>query len=189
MTIEELQKQYAGHTVAVKRLIHTDLPKILGNMAASLFKKNFQNEGFFGEKWKPAMRQTGVGTSGKRLTLTGTGDLGRSIQYVPGDASVTIFSDLAYAKVHNEGGETHPTVTPKMKKFAWAMFYKASGSTKKASALSEEAEKWKAIALTKKGALTVHIDKRQFIGDHKVLQDAIRDKVQQKLNDIINQNG
>lgn len=185
MTIDDLHKQYATYTVEVKRLIHQDLPKILGNLAVSLFKKNFLNESFFGEKWKPSKRRNGVGTSGQRRTLTGTGDLGRSIQYVADDASVTIFSDLEYAKVHNDGGVTHPRVTPKMRRFAWAMFYKNGGSGKKASVLTEEAQKWKSIALTKEKRLTVRIDRRQFLGEHKELEDAVRNKIQENLDQLI----
>jgi hypothetical protein len=50
-----------------------------------------------------------------------------------------------YAMIQDRGGVTHPTVTSRMKKWAWYMFYRYKES------------KFKAIALTKKSKLTVRI--------------------------------
>jgi hypothetical protein len=50
-----------------------------------------------------------------------------------------------YAMIQDRGGTTHPTVTKRMKGWAWYMFYRTK----------EEKFKW--IALTKKSKLTVRI--------------------------------
>lgn len=181
MDFEDLHKEYAQYAIEMKKLIHNDLPKILGNLASSLFKSNFRDEGFFGNKWVDTKRNR---YGSRRKILTGTGDLGRSINYQTGDAQVTIYSDLEYSAIHNEGGTVSPTKTAKMKKFAWAKFYEAGGTTKKAAVLSEEAQMWKAIALTKKTNLTVVIPKRQFLGDSPVLQEEIDKKINSEIEKL-----
>jgi len=50
-----------------------------------------------------------------------------------------------YARIQDEGGITHPTVTPKMRAWAWAMYRKW------------KEDKYKGIALTPKDKLTVHV--------------------------------
>jgi hypothetical protein len=50
-----------------------------------------------------------------------------------------------YALIQDRGGTTHPTVTSRMKKWAWYMFYRYKES------------KFKALALTTKPKLTVRI--------------------------------
>ena len=52
---------------------------------------------------------------------------------------------VVYADIQDRGGTTHPTVTPRMRRWAWAMMYKTKD------------EKYRAIALTKKDKLTVKI--------------------------------
>jgi len=52
---------------------------------------------------------------------------------------------VPYAKIQDVGGTTHPTVTPRMRRWAWAMY----------AQWGEERYKW--LALTKKSKLTVNI--------------------------------
>ena len=54
-----------------------------------------------------------------------------SIEAVPSKASVLVFNPVAYARIHNEGGDmvSTPTVTPKMKKWFWTQYYKAGGKS------------------------------------------------------------
>jgi len=77
--------------------------------------------------------------------------------------------DVKYAKIQDEGGWTHPRVTPKMRKWAWAMFYKDFKGEVKGMRLAGAARKgafatfagmgnmYKCIALTKKTRLDVQI--------------------------------
>lgn len=118
-----MKSPFAQLKLKIKQAIDHDLPVICGNEAVRLFKQNFQKEGFFGRPWQEVKRRqtrtvsvrtkSGVrtrtippakGAAGSRRILTGdTGDLGRSIKMKPGTAEVTIYSDLTYSAVHNEG--------------------------------------------------------------------------------------
>lgn len=85
---------------------------------------------------------------------------------MPGEYRVRVANELVYAPVNNWGGEVHPTVTPQMRRFAWAKYYQASGKAKsrhgqkkrqkKGSAVNNESQenqealKWKRLALTKR---------------------------------------
>jgi hypothetical protein len=65
---------------------------------------------------------------------------------------------VKYAKIQDEGGITHPKVTDKMRKFAWAMFY--ATNTKRSKAIGSYM--WLYLALTKKSTLTVTIPKSEW---------------------------
>ena len=87
---------------------------------------------------------------------------------------------------------SNPTITPRMRKYAWAMVYKLSGRKRgrkgkraggSKEALPEEARKWMALALTKKTKLKIRakMPKRQFIGESRELIE----KVNKEVNDSI----
>lgn len=110
MSPEQFKIQLQRQQQSVSTAISKQLPKIIGKRAVSIFKINFQLEGFQDngvEKWQDVKRRTNPRTKGAAKTrkiLTGkTGDLGRSIKYETGVASVTVFSDVIYADVHNLG--------------------------------------------------------------------------------------
>lgn len=137
MANNNLPEYYARWTHRLLVSIHKDAPLIVGNRALSLFKKNFQNESFFGEKWPEVIRRIGKeylytgkngrtytrrvkiasGARGQRKILTGdTGDLGRSLWMQTRDAEVEISSDLVYSAIHNDGGlagRGHRSVIPR----------------------------------------------------------------------------
>jgi phage gpG-like protein len=89
--------------------------------------------------------------------LSGRSHLARSIEYTPGDRQVTVFTRVSYAGIHNRGGTLHPSVTPKMRRFAWAQHYREAGKDKKKDTF------WKRLALTKKTKLNIQIPQRQFM--------------------------
>lgn len=60
-------------------------------------------------------------------------------------------SSVPYARIHEKGGFTHPTVTRKMRRFAWAKYRQTGESV------------WRGIALTRKSNLVVPIPKRPYI--------------------------
>jgi len=162
MTPEQFNKHLAQMQMKISKAISSDIPKLAGNEAARLFRKNFQEEGFFGKRWKDVNRRRVVevktksgkvkyrtrakGTDGRRKILTGkpAANLGRSIRVKVRVGGATVYSDLPYSAAHNEGtnnaGRGHNTKIPK----------------------------------------------RQFIGEHKVLDKAIKDKIETKLNKIFN---
>ena len=95
-----------------------------------------------------------------------------SIQASSSPGQVTIENPVPYAAIHNDGGDitTHPTVTERMRRYAWHMVYSLAGIKGKGKLPKElpaEAEKWKGLALTRKRSIIVHahIPQRQFMGD------------------------
>lgn len=181
-----------------ERLISRTLPVKIGAKGKSLFQENFRKGGFQDGgliPWKPARRQTlGNGADSQRGPLLSSRKvLYNSIGYTPSRGSVTIFSNVIYASIHNEGGivTTHPQVTPKMRRYAWARYYEAGGGGKRkgsaGAAESDDAQMWKRLALTKKSRLTVtaKIPKRQFIGDSKDLNAAVSSIIGTEVGKII----
>lgn len=174
--------------------IHRRLPVKIGRMALDHFKNNFRQGGFVDgglHPWPVTRRQQLSAGSGSAAAnygplMSARKNLYGSIRYVPGDAQVVVGTTVHYAAVHNQGATitSHPTVTPKMRKFAWRQFFAAGGGS---DAASPEADKWKAIAL-KKGKLTVtsRIPKRQFIGSSQELSKNVTQKIEQEIKDILN---
>jgi len=127
MTIEQMKDKIAQQKIEIERAINDDLPKKIGNRVVRMTKQNFEDEGYFGKRWKEVKRREPhrkghskryKGSDTRRKILTGrTGDLGRSIKAKPEQASVTIYSDLPYSAAHNEGtqnaGRGHRTKIPK----------------------------------------------------------------------------
>lgn len=97
------------------------------------------------------------------------------------------------------GREIDVTVTDRMRRFAWAKFYKASGKRKtgtgqkkrvkrrsKPKELNPQAQFWRNMALTQK-KLHIRIPQRQFMGESEELNRRIREKVDQEITNILNQ--
>lgn len=154
------------------------------------FDRNFESKSFFGKPWSATKLN-------KRGTLMmRSGKLSNSIKASVNADTITFTSALPYASIHNEGGTI--TITPKMQKFFWAMYYKSAGAitfsvkTKKANAtkrnqnLSAEASYWKSLALKKVGD-KLHIEQRQFIGDHPQVRKTVEHRMDLYLKEIENQ--
>ena len=117
-----------------------------------------------------------------------------------GDAAfpgrVRIYNDLIYAAIHNNGGSI--TITPKMRKKFWAMYYRTLG-TSKATAdngkgrhkgktvthlnATAESEKWRRMALTKKTRFVM--PQRKFIGPSQTLTRELRRTVEDEIRKIL----
>lgn len=65
--------------------------------------------------------------------------------------TTSIGSNLKYAAIQEEGGETHPNVTAKMRAWAWRMFFETHD------------DKFMHLALTKKTQLTINIPPRPYL--------------------------
>lgn len=167
--------------------------KIVKDLAVELteeFDRNFERKAFFSDSW-PATKLT----NGRGSMMQRSGNLRRSIRYSVRDNEILYSSSLPYASIHNEGGEI--VVTAQMKKFFWAMYYKAADAvtfsvktksmakTKKNQNLSNEAAKWKALALMKVGQ-KMKIEKRQIIGDHPQVAKIIHNVIDINM-EIFNQ--
>lgn len=173
------------------------LPRKVGVIAVNHFKQNFRDGGWMDDglhPWKKTRRQEKGGPDAKYSPLTSRRNhLMSSIQSRPGLGKVTIENPVPYAAIHNGGGEitTHPTVSQKMRRFAWHMAYSLAGIKGKGSLpkdLPEDASMWKALALTKKSRLTVvsHIPQRQFMGDSAELRGKVIKAINESLERIKN---
>ena len=167
-------------------LVNRTLPVKIGAKAKSLFQENFRKGGFQDgglHAWQTTQRQMlGRGAdAGRGPLLSSRQILYKSISYTPGRGSVTVYSNVKYAAIHNEGGTvvSHPRITPKMRRFAWAKYYEAGGGKSAGKGQNGretgDAAMWKAMALTKKTTLTVKskIPKRQFMGPSADLNSAV----------------
>ena len=97
-----------------------------------------------------------------------SGDLRKSIRSRSDESSITFYSDLAYAGIHNEGGEIK--VTARMKRFFWHKYYETKD------------EFWKAMALMKVGK-TIKIPRRQFLGMAPEVETEVRKIIEDNLSD------
>ena len=181
------------------------MPVIVGNIAKRHIEEDFRKGGFTHNgfhKWQETERQRNGGKGADSRygpLLSGRNHLSGSIEYTPGNGTVTVFTRVPYAGIHNQGGMVQTTVTPKMRRFAWAMYYKATGIKRKMKHggkarkqreenASKDALNWKRLALTKKTKLTVRIPRRQFMPSTPgtELTKKISDKLQQEIQKIIN---
>lgn len=151
------------------------------------FDRNFERKAFFNIAWKAAKHNT-IGS-----LLVRTGALRKSMfpSQLTGNA-ITWTSSLPYADIQNSGGKI--TVTQKMRGFFWYKYRMATGGNDKN--LNAEALFWRAMALKKVGSVIV-LEKRQFIGDHPQVHNAIKNMaddwvanslkplIDQQLNDMI----
>ena len=86
------------------------------------FDENFERQAFFSQAWE---RRKSPTRPGGHILVDG-GDLRRSIKSRTTDNSITFYSELPYASIHNEGGEI--VVTERMKRFFWYKYYSSTGS-------------------------------------------------------------
>nr|DAX16933.1 MAG TPA: tail morphogenesis protein [Caudoviricetes sp.] len=194
MDIKDYVELIKSQRKEIDQLMRRQLPVKIGRMAKDHFQENFRKGGFVNnglQQWPKTKRQLS-GTSSAAAQygplLSGRNHLFSSMKYTPSDYRVKVANEVPYAAIHNEGGTVNPTVTPEMRRFAWAMFYKSSGKKKgkRGSMLSNpDAERWKALALTKKSKLTVKIPKRQFLGESAELRKSINDKIEKELSKIL----
>lgn len=121
------------------------------------FDRNFERQAFFSEAWQRRKSPTRPGCS----ILIDTGRLRRSVSSRTTENSITFYTDLPYAAIHNDGGEIR--VTKKMKRYFWHKYYEATGSfgrrkngekrkDKRTVQLTGEAEFWKFMALKRRAA-------------------------------------
>jgi len=203
MDIKEFSRLLQLKRKEIDTLMRRKMPIRVGNMAKRHFQDNFRKSGFVNDglhPWPKTKRQLSGGTSAASQhgpLLSTRNHLFNAVRYVPGDYRVKIVNDVPYAPVHNWGGETSPTVTPKMRRFAWAMYYQAGGksgggtkghkSAEKGqdAGLSPAAQMWRGLALTKKTKLKIKIPQRQFIGQSRELKERIHADVETQIESVL----
>ena len=97
--------------------MNKDVQKIIARILQDIrvemtdeFDRNFERQAFFSEAWQRRKSPTRPGGS----ILIDTGRLRRSVSSRTTENSITFYTDLSYAAIHNDGGEIR--VTKKMKK-------------------------------------------------------------------------
>jgi phage gpG-like protein len=171
------------NTKSIIRRILSDIRVELGDE----FDRNFERQAFFNDVW--ARRKSPTRPGGTILVDTGT--LRRSVRSRTTDDSITFYTDLPYAAIHNDGGEI--VVTEKMKRFFWHKYYEATGSfgrkkngerrnDKRTRQLSTEADFWRFMALKRAGT-TIRIPRRRFLGTGPEVERIVREIIEENLND------
>ena len=198
MDARDIEKLVAKTKADIQREVNDRLPRKVGVTAVNHFKQNFRDSGWLDgglHPWKRTRRQEGNGKDAKYSPLTSRRNhMMRSIQASTSPGQVTIEDPVPYAAIHNDGGDitTHPTVTERMRRYAWHMVYSLAGIKGKGKLpkeLPKEAEKWKGLALTRKSSITVHahIPQRQFMGDSAELREKINKRIRESLDYIKSQ--
>ena len=144
MELKDFSNQLKSHSKQIDHLMRRRLPVIAGRMAKDFFQNSFRISAFVNggvHHWQTTGRQLAGGkTAASRYgpLLSSRNHLFASIKYTPADYRVKVANDLLYAPIHNWGGTLHPSVTPKMRRFAWAMFYREAGIKRNASKKSKK---------------------------------------------------
>ncbi len=206
MDIKDFAKLIERKRKELDTIMRRRMPVIAGRMAKDHFQDNFRRGGFVNSglhPWQKAKRLSSGGTDAASqygTLLSGRNHLFNSIKYMPSDYRVTVANELVYAPIHNWGGTVSVSVTNRMRRFAWAKFYKASGRARKAATgqkngrnmasrkrpPNQQASFWKGLALTKKKKLNIRIPQRQFLGESNELTEKINERIEKEIRNILN---
>ena len=200
MNIYDLKKTLKLLERDLQKTINDTLPRKAGVLAVNHTRQNFRDGGFRDgglQRWKPTRRQqSGSKKASDRYgpLLSGRKRLMGATYDVPMKGKVLVRNTVEYAAIHNEGGtvSTHPRITPKLRKMAWARYFKAAGirrgtssktRKKKDASAPPEARMWKAIALSRKSRLnvTAQIPQRRFLGQSKELTEKLQKEAEKEL--------
>ena len=181
------------------RTMNEDMRKIIRRILKDIrvemgdeFDRNFERQAFFSEAWQRRKSPTRPGGS----ILIDTGNLRRSIRSRTTEDSITFYTDLPYAAIHNDGGEI--VVTKRMKGYFWHKYMTLAGvlqwarrkdgtmrRDKQTRQQSTEAEFWKFMALKKEGS-TIKIPRRRFLGTSPEVEQAVREIVEENITEYFN---
>jgi len=157
----------------------SQLPKVLGNIALRHFRQGFRKGGFTDKAfkpWKPRKHPNAADTrtGKKRGLLIDSGNLRGSLRVKTANfRRIRVGSyGIEYATIHNEGGTTHPKVTPRMRGFMRHQFKKTGNPL------------FNAIANTKKTSLTVPIPQRKYIGVSVALRKKLEKRILKEIKSI-----
>lgn len=158
------------------------LPDIVADVMINFVLDNFEAQSFAGESW--AQRADGD-TSRALLVRSGRGR--RSIRISEASMKrVQVTTDLEYMVAHNDGAEITRVITPRMRRFFWAMHYRLEYNTDtQQPIIPEDQWRWKWMAL-KKGEITFKMPQRQFIGESPELDMRLRQAIERELEQVFN---
>jgi phage gpG-like protein len=153
------------------------VPDVISREAIKYFQERFTTKEWDGTPWPETKTPVKRGT-----LMVRSGALVNSIKEKsksPEKVVISAGSDkVNYARAHNEGETIMVPVTPKMRKFAWAMHYQEAGGDKKANT------RWKGLAMTKKESLTIKLPMRRFMGTSPILNDVLFNAFREEFNKL-----
>lgn len=196
MDLETFAKKLGRDLGQLRNHLNRRVPGVAGQELVNFFKRNYRRGGYEDggfHAWKVTKRQlSGMkGAEGKYLPLHSRRNaLFSAIAYKTGDGWVSVFNNTPYADIHNDGGTIIIRLTDKMRRFFWAMYYKANGirrttggkgrkKAKTRAAMVAEQYKW--MALTKRKTFTVRIPQRKFIYDCKEVRGIVKELVKKEV--------
>jgi len=158
-----------------------DLPSIVADTIIDFVLDNFEAQAYEGVPW-PVRKEP---DSSRSLLVGDRGGVGRRSIRVTSRSKkhVTIGTDLDYMIAHNEGARITMDISPKMRRFFWAMHFKYEVDNEGNLKVPEEKVKWKWMAL-KKGRISFNMPQRQYLGPSKILDLKIKQAIEQRLNRV-----
>ncbi|MDP2061321.1 MAG: phage virion morphogenesis protein [Candidatus Sungbacteria bacterium] len=151
------------------QLLYRKFPQLAGIEAVNFSKERFRQKNWLDrtrEKWEPRKR---IGTTKKKpkgSILVVSGRLKRSVKKLRQTRnSVTIGTDVPYARIHNEGGEITKTVTVEKH--------------------SRVRAGRKSTVKSHKRTMNTTIPQRQFIGESAILLRRVERLVEREIRKII----
>lgn len=189
MTPTEFARLVRRKKSELEKMVRQTAPRVVGVKALNFYRENYRKGGFVDggfHAWQITKRQlSGLPGAANKYgpLLSKRNRMFSETRYATGDASVTICNNTKYAKIHNEGGEVEAKVSEDMRKYFWAMYYKYGGGRKTAN---PAVERYKWMALTKKGKLRMAIPKRPFIYKSRELSALVRAVIKEETKKILN---
>lgn len=187
MTPEQFAKALRAHAAALREAFATRWPRMMRKEGVELFRDGFRGGGFTDkrlEKWDETRRQQVPfnGAAGKYTPLNSrTGDLMHSIDGRPEPGAVTFAATSPHAAYHNAGAQA--TVTPRMRRFFWAMHTQAKARYGKDN---PETAFWRGMATTRK--TRIKIPRRKFLAPSETLTKRINEAVMADIRRILKDN-
>jgi len=190
----DIDNNFKSKSKRLDTALKRDIPAMIGEEHKNGFRRSFREQRFYdyGQKgWeKPERKDTGTAfppptkSHLTRDTLIGKAGAGGSglqdsFRVSVRKNEVAIANTKDYAGIHNEGGIINVPVSKDMRKFAWAMYYKA----KKRGAKNYES--WKGLALTNKKSLKIKIPQRKFMGHSRKIDNEVDEEIDKELNKIL----
>lgn len=175
MTPEQFVKHLQENEHELRHAFERTIPLKVSVEMEEFSKENFRQGGFVDNSltpWKRTLRQSfGKGEDALRTPLLSRNrNLMNSVQHRYTPFKATVYNDLEYADIHNEGGPIQ--VTERMKRFFWAKFYET------------KSEMYKWLALKPVGSI-ITIPKRQFIGESATLRNNIEKIIEVEITRVL----
>ncbi|MGM9828050.1 MAG: phage virion morphogenesis protein [Muribaculaceae bacterium] len=145
----------------MSRNIYDDILRDARVKLTEMFKNNFREQGFFGQRWV-ATKVSKTNKRGKGSILIVTGAMRRSIRSQIRGMAVVFSSNLPYTALHNEGGKFSVTIR------AHSRTNRKTGNSYSVRSHSRQ----------------MNMPQRQFIGDHELVQQALGEIVFKRLQEF-----